>query len=87
MRRTSLLKQFDYYGGLLLRLVEQAAHLGYSALAITGNNSLAGVVKAHVTAKELNGLLWQRIHNRPGLKLVAIALTGSLANCQPDWSI
>ena len=33
-------------------LVERAAQLGYSALAITDECSLAGVVRAHVTAKE-----------------------------------
>ncbi len=34
-------------------LVQQAAELGYAALAITDRNSLAGVVRAHVAAKEL----------------------------------
>ena len=34
-------------------LVERAAALGYSALAITDECSLAGIVKAHVAAKEL----------------------------------
>src|SRR5262245_61899890 len=33
-------------------LVERAAQLSYSALAITDECSLAGVVRAHVTAKE-----------------------------------
>src|SRR5215470_6730677 len=33
-------------------LTERAAQLGYSALAITDECSLAGVVRAHVTAKE-----------------------------------
>src|SRR5258705_9252438 len=33
-------------------LVEQAAALGYSALALTDECSLAGVVRAHVAAKE-----------------------------------
>ncbi|MBP87446.1 MAG: error-prone DNA polymerase [Planctomycetaceae bacterium] len=33
-------------------LVQQAAALGYEALAITDRNSLAGVVRAHVAAKE-----------------------------------
>ncbi|WP_353959396.1 error-prone DNA polymerase [Mucilaginibacter aquaedulcis] len=32
-------------------LVEQAAALGYSALAITDRNSLAGIVRAHMAAK------------------------------------
>ena len=35
-------------------LVEQAAELGYAALAITDRNSLAGVVRAHVAAQEHN---------------------------------
>ncbi len=35
-------------------LVEQAAALGYSALAITDCNSLAGVVRAHLAAREHN---------------------------------
>jgi error-prone DNA polymerase len=34
-------------------LVQQAALLGYRALAITDRNSLAGVVRAHVAAKEI----------------------------------
>ena len=34
-------------------LVQQAAELGYAALAITDRNSLAGVVRAHVAAKEV----------------------------------
>src|SRR6266581_4830506 len=34
-------------------LVVRAAELGYRALAITDRNSLAGVVRAHVAAKEL----------------------------------
>ncbi|HEV8644582.1 MAG TPA: PHP domain-containing protein, partial [Burkholderiales bacterium] len=33
-------------------LVERAAQLGYQALAITDECSLAGVVRAHVAAKE-----------------------------------
>jgi len=35
-------------------LVIRAAELGYKALAITDRNSLAGVVRAHVAAKEAN---------------------------------
>src|SRR5437868_11330741 len=34
-------------------LVRQAAELGYRALAVTDRNSLAGVVRAHIAAKEL----------------------------------
>src|ERR1044072_6951481 len=33
-------------------LVEQAAIYGYTAIAITDCNTLAGIVRAHVTAKE-----------------------------------
>src|SRR5580698_6033693 len=43
-------------------LVNRATELGYAALAITDRNSLAGVVRAHVAAKET------------GLKLVIGAL-------------
>src|SRR3954467_4478935 len=32
-------------------LVEQAAALGYSAIAVTDRNSLAGTVRAHMAAK------------------------------------
>lgn len=35
-------------------LVEQAAVLGYSAIALTDRNTLAGVVRAHVAAKKCN---------------------------------
>ncbi len=34
-------------------LVERAAKLGYAAVAVTDRNSLAGVVRAHVAAKQL----------------------------------
>ena len=34
-------------------LVHRAAELGYEALAVTDRNSLAGVVRAHVAAKEV----------------------------------
>ncbi len=33
-------------------LVEQAAAFGYSRIAVTDRNSLAGVVRAHVAAKK-----------------------------------
>src|SRR5678815_2483690 len=33
-------------------LVQQAAALGYRAIAITDTNSLAGIVRAHIAAKE-----------------------------------
>src|SRR5687768_16222553 len=34
-------------------LVERAAELGYAALAVTDRATLAGVVRAHVAAKEI----------------------------------
>src|SRR4051794_5035096 len=34
-------------------LVQQAANLGHAAIAITDRNSLAGIVRAHVAAKEI----------------------------------
>jgi error-prone DNA polymerase len=37
-------------------LVQQAAELGYSAIAITDCNSLAGVVRAHAAAKKLGNI-------------------------------
>src|SRR5690606_12806083 len=33
-------------------MVERAAHLGHTAAAITDTNTLAGIVRAHVAAKE-----------------------------------
>ena len=35
-------------------LVRRAAELGYRALAVTDRNSLAGVVRAHIAAKEVD---------------------------------
>src|SRR3990172_5105312 len=35
-------------------LVLRAAELGYAALAVTDRNSLAGVVRAHLAAKQLD---------------------------------
>ena len=48
-------------------LVQTASELGYQALAITDRNSLAGVVRAHVAAKERQ------------LKLLIILLKGRSA--------
>jgi error-prone DNA polymerase len=47
-------------------LVAQAAALGYRALAITDRHSLAGVVRAHVAAKELGLKLLIGAEVRPG---------------------
>ncbi|MEM6580532.1 MAG: error-prone DNA polymerase [Pseudomonadota bacterium] len=56
-------------------LVERAAQLGYSALAITDECSLAGIVKAHVAAKEqgIKLLVGSEFSLVEGLKLIAIA--------------
>jgi error-prone DNA polymerase len=56
-------------------LVERAAALGYAALAITDECSLAGIVKAHVTAKEhdIKLLVGSELSLAEGVKLVALA--------------
>ena len=58
-------------------LVERAAELGYSALAITDECSLAGVVKAHVAAKEvgLKLIVGSEFKLEEGIRLVALAPT------------
>ncbi len=55
-------------------LVQQAAALGYAALAITDECSLAGVVKAHVAAKEvgLPLIIGSEFHLDEGLHLLAL---------------
>lgn len=56
-------------------LVERAAGLGYAALAITDECSLAGVVKAHVAARELDIqlIIGSEFTLEEGIKLVALA--------------
>jgi error-prone DNA polymerase len=56
-------------------LVEQAYLLGYSAIAITDECSFAGIVKAHVRAKELGIklIIGSEFHLQEGLHLVALA--------------
>jgi error-prone DNA polymerase len=56
-------------------LVERAAELGYRALAITDECSLAGVVRAHVAAKTagLKILVGAEFRLRDGLTLVLLA--------------
>ncbi|TGD70897.1 DNA polymerase III subunit alpha [Mangrovimicrobium sediminis] len=55
-------------------LVEQAAALGYAALAVTDECSLAGVVKAHVAAKEagFHLIIGSEFVLEEGLRLVAL---------------
>ena len=56
-------------------LVERAFHLGYSALAITDECSVAGVVRAHVAAKQLGLklLIGSEFRLACGTRFVAIA--------------
>jgi len=56
-------------------LVERAAQLGYSALAITDECSLAGVVKAHVAAKALDMqlIIGSELQLDEGIRLLALA--------------
>ena len=56
-------------------LVERAAKLGYAGLAITDECSLAGVVKAHVAAKEagLKLIIGSELNLVEGIRLVALA--------------
>jgi len=56
-------------------LVERAAALGYAALALTDECSLAGVVRAHVAAKEcgLKLLIGTEVRLADGLKAVLLA--------------
>jgi error-prone DNA polymerase len=58
-------------------LVERARALGYSALALTDECSLAGAVRAHQAAKEQKGLkliLGTEIRLQDGMKLVLLAI-------------
>lgn len=57
-------------------LVERAATLGLSALAITDRNSLAGVVRAHVAAKEvgLKLIIGSEIVTDDGPPIVLLAM-------------
>src|SRR5690606_18083361 len=57
-------------------LVRQAATLGYSALAITDECSLAGVVKAHVAAKEcgLHLVIGAEFHLVENITVIALAM-------------
>jgi error-prone DNA polymerase len=56
-------------------LVERAAGLGYSALAITDECSLAGIVRAHVAAKKhaFKLIIGSEFRLEDGLKLVLLA--------------
>ncbi len=55
-------------------LVERAAKLGYSAIAITDECSFAGVVKAHVAAKDagIQLVIGSEFHLEEGITLLAL---------------
>src|SRR5207244_1978431 len=57
-------------------LVERAHHLGYSAIAITDECSVAGVVRAYMAARllKIKLLVGAEFRLECGLKLVAIAI-------------
>jgi len=67
-------------------LVERAAALGYSALAITDECSVAGIVRAHVAAKDLKMklVIGSEFMLVDGLKLVLLVedLRGYEALCE-----
>ena len=56
-------------------LVERAAELGYEALAITDECSVAGVVRAHVAAREhrLKLIIGSELRLEDGLRCVLLA--------------
>ena len=56
-------------------LVERAAKLGYAALAITDECSVAGVVRAHVAARErgLKLIIGSEFRLEDGLRCVLLA--------------
>ena len=57
-------------------LVERAASLGYAALAITDECSMAGVVRAHAEAKKsgLHLMIGSEFILEDGLRLVCLAM-------------
>ncbi|MET0379331.1 MAG: error-prone DNA polymerase, partial [Spongiibacteraceae bacterium] len=57
-------------------LVEQAAALGYSAIAITDECSLAGIVKAHVAAKacDIHLIIGAEFHLQENLTVIALVM-------------
>ncbi len=67
-------------------LVERAATLGYSALALTDECSMSGIVRAHMAAKEagLHFIVGSELRLDTGLRLVALAQShrGYTALCQ-----
>ena len=61
-------------------LVNQAATLGYAGMAVTDRNSVAGVVRAHVAAKEIGLKLVDRGRNHAGRCQPRLALGD-----EPGW--
>jgi len=70
-------------------LVKQAAALGYRALALTDECSLAGVVRAHVAAVAAGCrlIIGSEVGLEDGLRLVSASkgLTGSRGRNSPRW--
>ncbi len=64
-------------------LIAQAAWLGYRALALTDECSLAGIVRAHVAAKEhgLALLIGSELRCTDGLTLAALATSRAAYGC------
>ena len=58
-------------------LVEQAAAQGYSALALTDECSLAGVVRAHLALKKLSGASSVAVDRKKGAKMPLQLIVGS----------
>src|SRR5258708_30524534 len=67
-------------------MVHRAAELGYRALAVTDECSVAGVVRAHLAAKEakLKLIIGTELRLTDGMKLVLLAATirGYEAMCE-----
>jgi error-prone DNA polymerase len=68
-------------------LVERAAALGYAALAITDECSLAGVVRAHLEAKKykLHLIVGSEVTLDCGLKLVLLAMNRNGYGNLSEW--
>ena len=51
-------------------LVDQAAELGHTAIALTDRNTLAGVVRAHVAAREIATAREKDVAREGGVRLI-----------------
>ena len=69
-------------------LVRQADELGYAGIALTDECSLAGVVRAHIAARDLQIRLvvGSEFHCEDGLKVVVLAPSRSAPRmCERSW--